>query len=366
MQVQASLVGELEAAIKSGSRDRRVELLRRITDLFLSGVNRLNDEQIDVFDDVLTHLAEKIEAVALRELSERLAPVDKAPPDVIRRLAFDDEIAVAAPVLSGSSRLSTVDLVQIAKTKSQAHLLAISDRPQLAEPVTDVLLDRGNDQVVLKLAANSGARFSPSAFASLRQRAEGSEELGEGLLRRLDLPIELFRELLLRATEAVRCRLLSGASPERQAEIHLVLANVATRVDRQAHRNYAEAMATVTLMHERRMLNEAAVFQFAMSGRYEQMVAAIAVSCQLPIDLLDRLMHGERVDPLFVLCKAAKFEWRTARAILRIRSIDRPTSEDDLSQAKIDYAMLTAATAQRVMRFWQVRETAVSAETTAA
>ncbi len=80
MQVQASLIGELEQAIKSGSRDRRVALLRSITDLFLSGVNRLNDAQIDVFDDVLTHLAEKIESEALRELSERLAAVDKPRP----------------------------------------------------------------------------------------------------------------------------------------------------------------------------------------------------------------------------------------------------------------------------------------------
>src|SRR5512145_2293494 len=89
----ASLIAELESAVQSGSKTERVDTLRRITDLFLSTQERLSAEQIDVFDEVIGHLARRIEIRALAELSERLAPIDNAPPGVIRNLAREDEIA---------------------------------------------------------------------------------------------------------------------------------------------------------------------------------------------------------------------------------------------------------------------------------
>src|ERR1700687_3787498 len=160
MRAHSSLIADLEDAIKSGSQDRRVETLRRVTDLFLSDADRLNEAQVGVFDDVLCHLIKRIETKAVAELSARLAPVDNAPIEAIRRLARDDEITVAGSVLTQSARLTTHDLVEIAQTKGQAHLLAISGRAQLEEAVTDQLLRRGDVDVTHVLAGNAGARFS--------------------------------------------------------------------------------------------------------------------------------------------------------------------------------------------------------------
>jgi uncharacterized protein (DUF2336 family) len=167
MGVAASLIGELETAVSGHSADKRVETLRRVTDLLLSDVNQLNEEQIAVFDDVLVHLIQRIESKALAELSTRIAPIDHAPIEVVKRLARHDEISVAGPVLSESPRLTAGDLIEIAKTKGQEHLLAISGRSQLEETVTDVLLVRGNQNVASRLAGNAGARFSEAGrFAS--------------------------------------------------------------------------------------------------------------------------------------------------------------------------------------------------------
>src|ERR1700688_2410327 len=121
MSAQQSLIIELEDAIRGGSSEKRVETLRRVTDLFLNDADRLNEEQIGLFDDVLCHLIKRIETKALGELSGHLAPID-----VIRQLARNDQIAVAGPVLTQSARLTADDLIEIAGTKSQQHLLAIS------------------------------------------------------------------------------------------------------------------------------------------------------------------------------------------------------------------------------------------------
>src|SRR3979409_1391009 len=77
----SSLFDDLDAALQSGSSEKRVAMLRQVTDLFLTEANRLNEEQIGVFDSVLVQLIERIEARTLVEISERLAPVANAPID---------------------------------------------------------------------------------------------------------------------------------------------------------------------------------------------------------------------------------------------------------------------------------------------
>ena len=76
---------------------------------------------------------------------------------VVHTLAWDDEIAIAGPVLSLSDRLTTPDLIEIALAKSQPHLLAISERSSLSEELTDTLIERGDQEVINKLAENAGA-----------------------------------------------------------------------------------------------------------------------------------------------------------------------------------------------------------------
>jgi uncharacterized protein (DUF2336 family) len=155
VSVGHSLIVELEEAIESGSKDKRIDAFRRLTDLFVADADRLSDRQVEVFDDVLGHLIKSIESKALAELSRRLAPIHNAPIEVVRRLARDDDIAIAGPILTASERLSDRDLIEIACSKTQGHLLAISTRPQIGAAVTDVLLQRGEQNVFRTLAENS-------------------------------------------------------------------------------------------------------------------------------------------------------------------------------------------------------------------
>ena len=122
------LLDELQSTLTNGSVARRIETLRRVTDLFLSGAIDYSDEQTALFDDVFRCLIEHIEVSARALLANRLATADSAPRGTVRALAFDDTIAVAGPVLSQSERLDEAALIEAARSKSQAHLLAISIR----------------------------------------------------------------------------------------------------------------------------------------------------------------------------------------------------------------------------------------------
>jgi len=356
-----SLIAELEDAIQSGSKDKRIDALRRITDLFVADADRLNDQQIDVFDDVLGHLIKRIEARALAELSERLAPIKNAPNDVVRRLASDDDITVAAPILTQSLRLSDGDLIEIASTKTQAHLLAISERPNINTPVTDVLLKRGDEQVFHKLAGNSGANFSENGFAALVKHSERDERLAEKVGLRLDVPLRLFRELLMRATEAVRSRLLALAGPEVREQIQRVLATISEDARHEANFQSAQeatkAQARALALQADGLLNEASLFEAAKAGRHADTIAALALLCGAPFSLVENLLQSEHREALLVPCKAAGIEWPTVRIILNSRSSGRTMADQDLDRARNDYGKLSQNNARRVLRFWQVRQT---------
>jgi uncharacterized protein (DUF2336 family) len=365
MSVGVSLIAELEDAIQSGSKDKRVDTLRRITDLFITDADLLNDKQIEVFDDVLGHLIKRNEAKALAELSQRLGPVKNAPVEVVRRLACDDNIIVAEPILTQSTRLTDNDLIEITKTKTQGHLLAISARSPIGTLVTDALLERGERQVYHRLAANSGAQFSENGFATLVKRAEGDDRLAESVGRRIDVPVRLFRKLLLRATEAVRNRLLALVDPGSRDRIQQILASISEDASHEAtiqsEHDYAAATARMLAIQSQGKLKDAAIFEAVKAGRHADVVAGISLLCGAPLLLIDILLQTKQREALLVPCKAADLEWPTVRLILNGQVAGRKMSDQERDRAEGEYKKLSRVSAGRVLRFWQLRRTANSA-----
>ena len=358
MTLPNSLIVELEAVVHGGSLDKRIATLQRITDLFLNGADHFNDEQVGLFDDVMLRLIKRVETKALEELSRRLAPAPNAPIGVIKHLARHDDILVAAPVLSQSERLTATDLIEIAKTKGHGHLLAISERTLLDETVTDVLLERGDREIFHKLAQNHGAFFSKAGFVTIVKHAESDVGLAEKVGQRIDVPAHLLQELVLKATDAVRARLLATAPAEVHAEIKNVLASVSNKVIQEVQietRDFKRARDLVLLMQQKNQLSEASLDDFAKKHKYEEMVAALALLCATRFELIERLMRTSHHGGLLVACKAADLKWPTVHAILSNRLPHHPIASHELEQAKVDFAKLTRATAQRLIGFWQVR-----------
>jgi uncharacterized protein (DUF2336 family) len=361
-----SIVDEVETAINTGSAEKRLETVKRVTDLFLSSAGSFNSEQIELFDNVLERLIKTIEIraiadisvrIALAEISSQLAPVAQAPPSVVRRLARNDEITVAEPVLAESARLSTEDLVEIAETKGEQHLLAISGRWWLKEVVTDALLARRYPTVSRRIINNPGARVSAAGFAIVLAQAESDPELAVETGIRVDLPSELRQQLLRGATEAVRSRLLSRAPPHLFEEIRSAIAAVSAGVNRQMSkvRDFAEAKSLVARLSEKGELNEATLFGFAKQRKYEETVAALAELSQSTIEVIRPLMQSLRDDGVLTPCRAAGLSWETVHAVLDSRFATGRMGPHELARAKGQFAKLTTENAHRLLRFWQVR-----------
>jgi uncharacterized protein (DUF2336 family) len=363
MASPSSLLPELEDVVQNGTPERRAETLARITTLFLDGAPRFKDEHVALFDDVILYLVEEIEAEAIAELSRRLASIDNAPARVVRRLANDDDITIAGPVLE-QSRLDEPDLKFIAETKSQAHLLALSARKTLSERLSDIIVQRGDRDVSRKMADNPGAKLSNQAFATLVNRAHDDDTLAEKVGSRADIPPRLFRELLMRAADVVRQRLLATARPETQAEIRSVLDRVSGEVGARAGiearmmaapRNYTAALEKARALQAQGALTEVELAASATASHHEDTVATLSVLCDVPVDVIDRLLAGERPDPVLILGRCNGFSWDTVRAIIVACAGTKGPSTQVIEAARENFEKLTGSTAQRVVRFWQLR-----------
>lgn len=114
MGAPLELIQELDSSISHSTDERRSVMLRHITDLFLVGSDQYSEEEIELIDDVFLRLVATIEQSSRALLSLRLAPAPVAPPKILRLLARDDAIEVAAPVLAQAegTRYRDVDRVR--------------------------------------------------------------------------------------------------------------------------------------------------------------------------------------------------------------------------------------------------------------
>jgi uncharacterized protein (DUF2336 family) len=358
-----SLILELEAAIAHGSSAKRADTLRQLTDLFTGRAEQLSESHVELFDDVIVRLAGEIETKARVELARRLAPLENAPSNTIRQLANDDSIEVAGPVLLQSRRLRDDDLADIARNKGQGHLLAISSRRPLANVVTDVLVDRGDEDVLFNVASNAGAKFSEGGYARLVERAGGDDSLASRIGERADIPPQLFHKLVMQASSLVQRRLLSHAPPDMRAEIERVLEKVSLEIDPKAStpRRFTAARRLIGMLHHAGALGESELYDLAKSKRYEETVAALSLLCNVTVEQIDWLMNGDRIEPLLIHLKAAGFDWLTVRALILLRPSGRRISAKELEDICDDFKRLNYATARQVIGHWQNVEAGASA-----
>jgi len=357
MGASLAYINEINSAIAQSSDLRRAAMLRHLTDFFIVGSDQYTDEEIDLIDEVFVRLIERIEESSRALLAIRLAPLSKAPPNILRLLAYDNSIDVARPILIQSERLDDPTLVECATTKSQEHLLAISRRKTLAEAVTDVLVERGDQQVVLSTAQNSGAKFSSKGFTILVKRSGGDDRLAICVGTRPDIPSQLFQQLLEAASETVRCK-LETESPGAKKDIHRIVTEVTTKIRTQAidqSPEYAAAQVLINSLNVAGQLNAAKLETFAKADRFEEVVTALSLMSDMPTDFVERAVNDVHAESLLVLSKAIGLSWETTKAILTLSTRKHWYSADEIEQWLAAFQRLKQPTAQQILGFHRMR-----------
>jgi uncharacterized protein (DUF2336 family) len=351
-----SYLQELDVAVSKGSPENRERALWYATDLLIVG--RYTDDEIWMFGEIIGRLEREIETAARAQLARRLARSDNAPVKVIRKLAFDDSIDVAGPVLRESSKLDTKTLIANARTKSQQHLLAISKRKSIEPEVTDELVTRGDRDVVRSVATNAGARLSDFGILHMIKRSETDSILIEEMGRRKDIPRHLFQQLIAKASDNTRKR-LGKERPDVTTQIDALVADVTGSLHSKfgpASRSYFEAKRIVSVQHHRGNLNERVIFDYAQTRKFEEATVALSLLCSLPVHVVELALVGPNKEMALILTKALGFSWETAMSLLFLGAPDHRIHGRDLEALKREFDGLNKETSRSVLETYKSRK----------
>ena len=357
-----SFLQELEEAVSHGSAESRLRALWHATDLLIAG--RYTEDEIWIFGEVIGRLAEGIEVAARAQLSKRLVRTDNASINIVKKLAFDDSIEVAGPMLRHSPRLDAKTLVSNIRTKSQSHLLAISKRGSLPVVVTDELVTRGSGDVVNSVATNNGARFSDFGFLHMIKRSEADSILAEQLGLRKDIPRHMFQQLISKASDDVR-RKLEWERPDLLNLIQTSVTDVTGVLQSKfgpASMSYFDAKKIVAARHQRGDLNENSILEYARSRKFEETTVGLSRLCSLPVDVVERTLTESSREMTMILAKALNFEWETTMSLLFLGAKDHRISARDLDHMREEFARLNTETSRTVLDFYKLRKHASAAD----
>lgn len=355
--VRSKLHDLIEMA-REPSSERRRELLRGVTDLFLSGEEIRGGDEIALFDDVMTALAGEMEEAVRAELSQRMAQVETAPVRLLRDLARDASIEVAGPVLENSRALSDEDLLSVAKTHGQDHLRLISQRSRVSEAVSEAIVERGDDATLGVLLANEGAVMSRSVHEIVVDRAAENPVLHEAVVTRKSLPVDLLNEMYFVVEARLRGEILARNEAMDPAELDAALAagrkQVAAR-DGALPADYVEAEKQVRILRMRGAVTPAVLAGFLRARETTKFLVALSEMAEIDFNTARRILDRRELDALSIVCKAAGFE-RSLYLTFAVLILDRDSNAMGRAREYGElYEALPREAAQRTIRFWRMR-----------
>ena len=179
---------------------------------------------------------------------------------------------------------------------------------------------------------------------------------------RKDIPKEHYHALISKASDAVFQK-LAAANPAAAGEVKRVLSEItggANVPKPKSTYDYKEALALFDLVQRAGDPIDSTVRGFVSARKFEETVVALATLCHLPIDAVENIMVDKRIDNdmVLILAKSAELSWQTTRLILEMRCGETGLSEPSAKAAFKHFERLQSATAQRVIRFYQVRHAA--------
>lgn len=347
------------------SPEKRLELLRRVTDLYFEGIGTHEPSEAYLFNEIMDRIVDQFSRDMKREVAASLAIQPDFPTNIVRKLASEDDIEIARPVLSNAFSLSNDDLVELAMRGSQAHLTAIAARASLPEEVTDVLVDRGETGVVHAVTANHGARFSERGMDRLLGRCADDVDLRELLVERPDLSPRVVEKLVPILSESLVKKLaergheVNGALPPDM--VH-ALRQRFTAAMQTRKENILHISVVIDQIRNGRVKLDDAVRQIVESGRLLDAAAILSTFARLDRDYMFKLLLNGEMQTVLVLCRSLELTWPPVDSLLAARATKHRTRYHSDPKVRAGYEAIDLAVAQRTMRFLRVRQVAGNAD----
>ncbi|HOY76481.1 MAG TPA: DUF2336 domain-containing protein [Hyphomonadaceae bacterium] len=341
---------------KEKSSEKRRELMRQVTDSFLTTAEPRTDREAELFDEIVGALTADLETQVRVDLAKKVAASRLSIRRTALRLA-NDVIDVARPVLESSRALTQADLVEVVRAQSQEHMMAVTRRDDIGEHVSSALVAKGSDPVVASLLNNQTARISRETYERVAERAQTSVALQSPLVKRESVPLEVLNLVYSRVSADLRKEILSKFQGASEAQIQSALQSAKEHVA-EAYgalpRDYQLAKEHVDDMEKRNALQPSSLEALLRSNNRTAFLIAFARLVGVDFDLATRHWDAKDVDAIALLCRAATFP----RPVFVTLCMMMLGGSGGLQKAEAHgrmFEQVPVESAQRAIRFWKIR-----------
>lgn len=189
------------------SPNSRTDLAEKVARQFDSAT--LSDAERRLAEDIIRVMVKDTVTRVRQTLAENLKSSPALPRDVALAMARDVE-AVAIPLLSVSTVLTSADLVEIVRSGTESKQTAIARRPSVPAAVADALIESASEGAVAALVANEGAELGERSLGRVIDRFGDREAVQEPLVHRSKLPITIAERLVAVVSEKLRQHLVAN------------------------------------------------------------------------------------------------------------------------------------------------------------
>ncbi len=344
---------------KEPSSERRRELMREVTDLFLDDPTGYSENENAYFGDILSQVAKDVETALQAELAERLADVPEAPGHLIRQLV-DGEIEVADPLLKRSKALSEEDLLEIVRSKGSEHAMAVSQRDEVSEDLSEALVETGNNEVMVSLVENEGAKISRQTMEKVVDRSENIPALQKPLVNRADLPPDLMNDMFFQVSNALKEKILErneSIDPEMlEQALAASQARVTEAFEQKMSTEQRRASFFVDDLVRKKALTERVMVEFLNNKEREKFLYAFAKLTDLDPRTAGRILANPDYEAMAVASKAVGFDRSTFSTLILKTGVEETRQVHEADALIRLYDKVPPEVAQRTMRFWRVRQ----------
>jgi len=347
---------DLARLTAENSAESRQELLREVTDLFMTSPQSLNEREVAYFGEIMGGIVGQVETMVRQHLSETIATVENAPRDLIVSLA-SDEINVALPILTDNQVLQDEDLVKIVENQSQDHLQAISQRATVSETVTDALVVKGNDRVLGTLANNDGARFSRNGMETIIERARDNDDLNQSLVARSDVPGDLAQDMFWRVSWAMREQILSTDKNIDGEKVDALIDETEEWfTEQKVKRSLDPAENFIVRKEKLGQLDNGLLLKLVREEKMPEFVAGLSRLSNIDLEITRQAVFDTSAEKLAIICKAIDVNYDVFGEIVYCVNMVEEREGPDMTDLLGVYQRITPQVAQKAMRFLKTRK----------
>ena len=327
-----------------------------LTDIFVADGSDMTEQERALMYDILHRVISDIETAMRAEVSQHLAELPDIPRDLARILANDD-IEVAYPILTLSTVLLDEDLIEVARNRTIEHQVAIAERPDVSEEVTDVLVELGDESVVTALLKNSSARITTATLEYIVEESRRINAYQEPILRRNDLPPALAARMVMWVSAALRQYVLDNF-PIDEDVLDDALESVSLEIIQTAPPpSGSKSKELAKVLEEAGEISPQLLVNALRDGEMRLFVALFERHTRLSENLIMDILLEPAGEGLAIACKANGIGKAYFAALYALIRRTRPGSERQLRReirTVLDlYDKMSVDSAKEVTRRWR-------------